>query len=137
MLILLSLRHTKKQLADVLARVRKLHLKPHVIPGKNSVAVGITGNAGALDPGLFTALPGVREAMRVTRPYKLAGRDFKHGDTVVPVGPFAVGGPGLVVIAGPCAVESEAQLIRIARAVKKAGAQLLRGGAYKPRTSPY
>ena len=137
MLILLSSRHTKKQLAEVLARVRRLHLKPHVIAGKNSVAVGITGNAGALDPGLFTVLPGVREALRVTRPYKLAGRDFKHGDTVVPVGPFAVGGPGLVVIAGPCAVESEVQLIRIARAVKKAGAHLLRGGAYKPRTSPY
>ena len=137
MLILMSSGHTKKQLADVLARVRKLHLKAHVIPGRNSVAVGITGNARALDPGLFEILPGVLEAMRVTRPYKLAGRNFKHGDTVVTVGPFGIGGPGLVVIAGPCAVESEAQIIRIAHSVKKAGAQLLRGGAYKPRTSPY
>lgn len=137
MLILMSSDHSKKDLADVLARVKKLHLKPHVIPGKNSVAVGITGNAGALDPGLFESLPGVLQAMRVTRPYKLAGRDFKHGDTIVPIGPYQLGGPGLIVIAGPCAVESEEQLIRIAHAVKKAGAQLLRGGAFKPRTSPY
>jgi 3-deoxy-7-phosphoheptulonate synthase len=137
MLILMASDHTKKQLSDVLARVRSLKLKPHVIPGKNSVAVGITGNNGALDKALFETLPGVREAVRVTRPYKLAGRDFKHGDTVVDVGGFKIGGPSLVVIAGPCAVESEEQLIRIARAVKKAGAQLLRGGAYKPRTSPY
>ncbi|MBI3564714.1 MAG: 3-deoxy-7-phosphoheptulonate synthase [Elusimicrobia bacterium] len=137
MLILMSSDHSKKQLSDVLARVKKLRLKPHVIPGKNSVAVGVTGNAGALDPGLFESLPGVLQAMRVTRPYKLAGRDFKHGDTIVPIGPYQLGGPGLVVIAGPCAVESEEQLIRIAHAVKKAGAQLLRGGAFKPRTSPY
>ena len=137
MLILMASDHTKKQLDDVLARVRKLRLKPHVIPGKTSVAVGITGNSGALDPAPFESLPGVIQAMRVTRPYKLASRDFKHGETVVPVGPFQIGGPGLIVIAGPCAVESEAQLIRIAHAVKKAGAQLLRGGAFKPRTSPY
>jgi 3-deoxy-7-phosphoheptulonate synthase len=137
MLILMASDHTKKQLSDVLARVKKLRLKPHVIPGKNSVAVGITGNSGALDKALFEGLPGVREAVRVTRPYKLAGRDFKHGDTLVPVGPYDIGGDGLIVIAGPCAVESEEQLIRIARAVKKAGAQMLRGGAFKPRTSPY
>ncbi|MBI3288918.1 MAG: 3-deoxy-7-phosphoheptulonate synthase, partial [Elusimicrobia bacterium] len=137
MLILMQSDHTKKQLNDVLAKVRALKLKPHVIPGKQSVAVGITGNSGALDPHLFDALPGVREAVRVSRPYKLAGRDFKHEDTVVPVGPYSIGGPGLIVIAGPCAVESEEQCLRIARAVKEAGAQLLRGGAYKPRTSPY
>jgi 3-deoxy-7-phosphoheptulonate synthase len=137
MLILMSSDHTKKQLADVLARVKKLRLKPHVIPGKNSIAVGITGNAGALDKALFEGLPGVADAVPVTKPYKLAGRNFHHGDTIVPIGPYGLGGPGLVVIAGPCAVESEEQLIRIARAVKKAGAQLLRGGAYKPRTSPY
>ncbi|MDE2490394.1 MAG: 3-deoxy-7-phosphoheptulonate synthase [Elusimicrobia bacterium] len=137
MLILMSSEHTKKQLSDVLARIRKLRLKPHVIPGRQSVAIGITGNRGALDPHLFDVMPGVMEAVRVTRPYKLAGRDFKHGDTSFNVGPYRVGGPGLVVIAGPCAVESEEQLIRIARAVKKAGSHLLRGGAFKPRTSPY
>jgi 3-deoxy-7-phosphoheptulonate synthase len=137
MLILMQSDHTKKQLADVLARVRKLKLSPHVIPGKQSVAVGITGNSRALDPHLFDSLPGVREAVRVTRPYKLSGRDFKHDDTVVNIGPYQLGGPGLIVIAGPCAVENEEQMLRIARAVKKAGAQMLRGGAFKPRTSPY
>jgi 3-deoxy-7-phosphoheptulonate synthase len=137
MLILMSSDHTKKQLADVLARVRSLRLKPHVIPGKNSVAVGITGNAGALDKTLFEGLPGVSEAVPVTKPFKLASRNFHHDDTTIPIGPYELGGRGLIVIAGPCAVESEAQLIRIAHAVKKAGAQLLRGGAYKPRTSPY
>ena len=121
MLILMQGDHTKKQLAAVLAKVRALKLKPHVIPGKLSVAVGITGNSGALDAGLFDAMPGVREAVRVSRPYKLAGRDFKPEDTIVPVGPFNIGGPGLIVIAGPCAVESEEQMLRIARAVKKSG----------------
>ena len=136
-MILMHSDHTKKQLSDVLARVRSLKLKPHVIPGRNSVAVGITGNSVALDPHLFDALPGVSEAVRVSKPYKLAGRDFKHADTVVPIGQYTLGGPGLIVIAGPCAVESEEQMLRIARAVKKAGAQMLRGGAFKPRTSPY
>jgi 3-deoxy-7-phosphoheptulonate synthase len=137
MLILMQSDHTKAELEGVLKKVRSLKLHPHVIPGKQSVAVGITGNAGALDPHLFDSLPGVREAVRVTRPYKLSGRDFKHEDTVIPIGPYRLGGPDLVVIAGPCAVESEEQLLRIAHAVKKAGAQMLRGGAFKPRTSPY
>ena len=87
MLILMQSDHTKKQLSGVLAKVRSLKLTPHVIPGKLSVAVGITGNSRALDPHLFDAMPGVREAVRVSRPYKLSGRDFKHEDTVVKIGP--------------------------------------------------
>jgi 3-deoxy-7-phosphoheptulonate synthase len=137
MLILMQSDHTKAELEGVLKKVRSLKLQPHVIPGKQSVAVGITGNAGALDPRLFDGLPGVREAVRVTRPYKLSGRDFKHEDTIIPIGPYRLGGSELIVIAGPCAVESEEQMMRIAHAVKKAGAQMLRGGAFKPRTSPY
>ncbi len=137
MLILMNSDHTKHQLEAVLEKVRALKLKPHVIPGANSTAVGITGNAGALDPREFTLLPGVRDAVPVTKSYKLAGRDFKHGDTIVRVGPYEVGGKGFIAIAGPCAVESEEQTLRIARAVKAAGAQMLRGGAFKPRTSPY
>ncbi|MDO8756399.1 MAG: 3-deoxy-7-phosphoheptulonate synthase, partial [Elusimicrobiota bacterium] len=101
--------HTKAQLKSVLEKVKSLKLKPHVIPGKLNVAVGITGNSGALDPHLFDAMPGVREAVRVSKSYKLAGRDFQHHDTIVPVGPFNIGGPGLIVIAGPCAVETEEQ----------------------------
>jgi 3-deoxy-7-phosphoheptulonate synthase len=137
MLILMQPEHTKAEMSAVLAKVRKLKLQPHVIPGKQSVAVGITGNSGALDPHLFDGMPGVREAVRVSRPYKLAGRDFQHEDTIVPIGGYRLGGPDLIVIAGPCAVETEEQMLRIAHAVKKAGAQMLRGGAFKPRTSPY
>ena len=90
MLILMQSDHTKKQLKDVLAKVKSLKLKPHVIPGKLSVAVGITGNSGALDPHLFDALPGVREAVRVSKSYKLAGRDFQHHATVVGVAGTAI-----------------------------------------------
>ncbi len=137
MLIIMHADHTKAQLDDVLEKIRALGLKPHVIPGATSTAVGITGNSTAIDPQEFSTLPGVRDAVPVTKPYKLAGRDFKHADTVVRVGDYELGGGGFLVIAGPCAVESEEQMLRIARAVKAAGAQLLRGGAFKPRTSPY
>ena len=137
MLILMNSDHTKSELEAVLEKVRSLKLTPHVIPGASSVAVGITGNRTALDPREFTVLPGVRDAVPVTKPYKLAGRDFAHKDTVIELGGKKLGGGDFVVIAGPCAVESEEQLIRIAKAVKKSGAHLLRGGAFKPRTSPY
>jgi 3-deoxy-7-phosphoheptulonate synthase len=137
MLILMNPDHSKDDLEGVLEKVRALKLKPHVIPGATSVAVGITGNSGALDPREFTMLPGVRDAVPVTKSYKLSGRDFKHGDTIVKVGGYEIGGNGFIAIAGPCAVESEEQTIRIAKAVKAAGAHMLRGGAFKPRTSPY
>ncbi len=137
MLILMSADHTHEQLEGVLEKVKAMKLTPHVIPGAQSVAVGITGNNVALDPREFLVLPGVRDAVPVTRPYKLAGRDFNHQDTVVKIGPYELGAGEFLVIAGPCAVENEDQLVRIARAVKAAGAQLLRGGAFKPRTSPY
>ena len=137
MLILMNSDHTKSELEAVLEKVRSLKLTPHVIPGATSVAVGITGNNRAIDPAEFTQLTGVRDAVPVTKPYKLSGRDFSHKDTVIDVGGLKLGGGDFVVIAGPCAVESEEQLLRVARAVKKAGAHMLRGGAFKPRTSPY
>jgi 3-deoxy-7-phosphoheptulonate synthase len=137
MLILMKSKHTKSQLEAVLEKIRGMQLKPHVIPGATGVAIGITGNASAIEPREFETLPGVAETVRVTKPYKLASRQFSKEDTIVTVGSVKIGGPHLVVIAGPCAVESEEQLIRVARAVKKAGAHLLRGGAFKPRTSPY
>ena len=137
MLILMNSDHTKEELQKVVEKVKSLKLKAHVIPGANSVAIGITGNSGALDPELFKGLEGVLDAVAVTKPYKLASRDFKHEETVVKVGDCEIGGKDFVVIAGPCAVESEEQTVRVAKAVKAAGATLLRGGAYKPRTSPY
>lgn len=138
MLILMDGEHTKENLADVVARVEQLGFKAHVIPGANSTAVGVTGNPGPLDPRVFEALPGVKQAIPVTKSYKLAGRDFQHGDTAVEVAPgVKVGGGRFIVMAGPCAVESREQTLRIARKVKAGGAHILRGGAFKPRTSPY
>ncbi|HZY02885.1 MAG TPA: 3-deoxy-7-phosphoheptulonate synthase, partial [Anaeromyxobacteraceae bacterium] len=107
------------------------------IPGAQRVAIGITGNKGALDPALFEGMPGVRDAIRVSQPWKLVSREVKEEDTVLDVGGARLGGGRLAVIAGPCSVESEEQILEAAHAVRKAGASFLRGGAYKPRTSPY
>src|SRR5262249_45256408 len=100
-------------------------------------AIGITGNRGAIDPAAFENLPGVLEVIPVSAPYKLVSREAKRENTVVSIGGVLVGGNRLAVVAGPCAVESETQALSIARAVLKSGATLYRGGAFKPRTSPY
>ena len=138
MLVVMDAGHTSKQLKGVVKRIEEMGFKAHVIPGANSTAVGVTGNAAPLEPSLFENLPGVKQAIPVSKPYKLSSRDFKHGDTVIKLkSGVAIGADTLVVVAGPCAVESEEQTLRIARQVKKAGAHILRGGAFKPRTSPY
>lgn len=117
--------------------VREMGLTPHPIPGKTRCAIGITGNVGPVDPGRLTGFPGVIEVIRVTRPFKLTNREMKPEDTVVSVGGVEIGGPDIAVIAGPCSVESAEQTLTTARELKARGAQLLRGGAFKPRTSPY
>ena len=139
MLVLMNADHTPENLEGVVERIRSLGFKAHVIPGAQSTAVGITGNPGPLDPASFENLPGVGKAVSISKPYKLAGRDFKHEDTVIAVSGAAIKiGPGsFAVMAGPCAVENEEQTVRIAKIVKNAGAHFLRGGAFKPRTSPY
>jgi 3-deoxy-7-phosphoheptulonate synthase len=121
----------------VVEKIRSLGLLPHAIPGAQRTAIGITGNKGALDPSLFDAMPGVREAIRVSQPFKLVSREVKEEDTVIEAGGVSIGGPRIVVMAGPCSVESREQILESAREVKAAGATMLRGGAYKPRTSPY
>src|SRR5712691_8836270 len=121
------------EIRGVVEAVEARGYKAHPIPGAHRTAIGITGNKGAEEAPVFETLPGVLEVIPVTHAYKLVSREVKPEDTVVSV----VGGPELAVVAGPCAVESREQLLAIARAVKAAGAQLLRGGAYKPRTSPY
>jgi 3-deoxy-7-phosphoheptulonate synthase len=111
---------------------------PHAIPGAERVAVGVTGNTGPVPADPFLSLAGVVETIRVTQPFKLVSREVKPDDTVIDLGDgVRIGGPGVVVMAGPCAVESREQIVAAAVAVKAAGATLLRGGAYKPRTSPY
>lgn len=127
----------EEEIAAVCRKIESLGLRPHIIPGAQRTAVGITGNRGSLDSAEFEDLPGVAEAIAVSKPYKLVSREVKPEDTVVQVAGAAIGGPELVLCAGPCAVESREQILAAARAVKEAGATLLRGGAYKPRTSPY
>src|SRR5258706_7047657 len=137
MLIVMRSHAGEEEIRGVCARIESLGFRPHVMPGATRTAIGITGNPGALDPAEFEDLPGVAYAIRVSKPYKLVSREVKREDTIVRVNGVAVGGPSLVVIAGPCAVESREQALATARAVKEGGAHLFRGGAYKPRTSPY
>jgi 3-deoxy-7-phosphoheptulonate synthase len=128
---------TPEEIRGVVAAVEARGMKAHPIPGAQRTAIGITGNKGAVDAPIFEGLPGVLEVIPVTHAYKLVSREVKAEDTVVDIGGVAVGGPSLVIVAGPCAVESREQMLTVAREVKRAGAQLLRGGAFKPRTSPY
>ncbi len=128
---------TAEDIAGVCRRIESLGFRPHVMPGAQRTAVGVTGNPGAVPAEEFEDLPGVAEAIRVTKPYKLVSREVKSEESVVRVNGVPVGGSELVICAGPCSVESREQILASARAVKAGGAQLLRGGAYKPRTSPY
>jgi 3-deoxy-7-phosphoheptulonate synthase len=107
------------------------------IPGGDRVSIGILNNEGPVDAALFAGLPGVKEAIPVTRPYKLVSREVKPRDTIIDVGGVSIGNGHLTIMAGPCALESETQAMTIAEKVKAAGAHIFRGGAYKPRTSPY
>ena len=128
---------TPEDIRGVVAAVEARGMKAHPIPGGQRTAIGITGNKGTLEAPVFESLPGVLEVIPVTHAYKLVSREVKAEDTVVSIGGVAVGGPGLVLVAGPCAVESREQMLTVARRVKQAGAHILRGGAFKPRTSPY
>lgn len=137
MLIVMKPDATDAQVEEVLDVIRNLGFKPHPMPGATRTAIGITGNPGAIDPAHFEMLSGVAEAIRVSKPYKLVGRDLKHDDTIVRVGDVEIGGAEPAIIAGPCAVESLEQTMAIAEIVASCGVKLFRGGAFKPRTSPY
>ncbi len=137
MLVVMKAGAGEAEIARVCERIKALGFAPHIIPGEQRTAVGITGNSGPVDAAEFESLPGVAEAIRVSKPYKLVSRETKQENTVVLVNGTAVGGSELALCGGPCAVESREQIMESARAVKAAGGQMLRGGAYKPRTSPY
>lgn len=138
MLIVMERNATQAQIDVVIEAVKALGLRPQAIPGENRVAIGVLGNQGYVDEGPFRDLPGIQELIHVTKPFKLVSQDFHPDDTVVSVGGVRVGwNQELVVIAGPCAVESRDQVLAAARAVKAAGARILRGGAFKPRTGPH
>ncbi|MGO9665896.1 MAG: 3-deoxy-7-phosphoheptulonate synthase [Polyangia bacterium] len=137
MLIVMRPQATEAQIAAVVEKIHALGLDAHEIPGAQRMAIGITGNRGALDAEAFASLPGVADAIRVSQPFKLVSREVKEEDTVIDVGGSRLGGPGLAIMAGPCSVESEEQILEVACGVKELGATFLRGGAFKPRTSPY
>jgi len=137
MLIVMEKNATQEQTDNVINEIKSCGLTPVPVPGSQRTAIGIIGNTGPIDPSNFITLDGVKEAIPVSKPYKLVSREVKPEDTVVRVNDATIGGRELTVIAGPCSVESLEQCLAIAHAVKKAGAKLLRGGAFKPRTSPY
>jgi 3-deoxy-7-phosphoheptulonate synthase len=137
MLIVMDATASAEEVRRVVETVQGLGLQAHPIPGAQRTAIGITGNKGTVEPAAFENLPGVLEVIPVSSPYKLVSREAKRETTVVSVGGVPVGGSRLVVVGGPCAVESEKQALEIAHLVKAAGATLYRGGAFKPRTSPY
>ena len=137
MLIVMGAHATAEDIERVCKKIEMLGFRHHAMPGANRTAIGLTGNPGSIEPGFFENMPGVVELIEVTHPYKLIGRELKPDNTQIKVGDVVIGGPDIVVIAGPCAVESEEQTIRIAEKVRAQGAHIYRGGAFKPRTSPY
>jgi 3-deoxy-7-phosphoheptulonate synthase len=138
MLIVMHHKAGNKQIEAVTRAIEAMGLTAAPIPGSERTAIGVLGNKGYVDDTTIRDLPGVLQVIHVSKPYKLVSRDFHPKNTIVKIGGVEIGeGRRPVVVAGPCAVESEAQIIRTAIAVKKAGADLLRGGAFKPRTGPH
>jgi 3-deoxy-7-phosphoheptulonate synthase len=139
MLVVMKAHATEEQVRAVCDKIETLGYRAHPIPGESRTAIGITGNKGAMEPGTLEEMSGVQEVIAVTKPYKLVSRDVKEDDTIIRFagsdGSF--GGRDLGVAAGPCSIESREQAFTIAERVAKAGARFFRGGAYKPRTSPY
>jgi len=137
MIVVMKQGATRAQIANVTARIEQLGCQAHISEGQERTIIGVIGNGRPLDREQFERMDGVERTVPILRPFKLASREFHPQDTVVMVNGISIGGKQLVVIAGPCAIESRDQLLEAARAVKEAGARLLRGGAFKPRTSPY
>jgi 3-deoxy-7-phosphoheptulonate synthase len=138
MVIVMNEHATEDQIEKVIAALTQKGYDAHRSTGTTRTVIGVVGlSETPLDPREFQILPGVHEVVKITEPYKLAGRTFKPEDTVIRIGEVSIGGREVVMMAGPCAVENEKQLDIIAASVSRYGARILRGGAYKPRTSPY
>jgi 3-deoxy-7-phosphoheptulonate synthase len=137
MLIVMNADASASDIERVVDTVERLGFRSRIMPGENRTAIGITGNKGSIDPAYFETLPGVAEAVRVTQSYKLISRDHENQRSVINVGTAPIGGGELAIIAGPCALESSEQVIATAKTVAESGAKFFRGGAFKPRTSPY
>ncbi|MGE0882698.1 MAG: 3-deoxy-7-phosphoheptulonate synthase [Blastocatellales bacterium] len=137
MLIVMKSDATESDIRRVVETIESLGFKAHPMPGANRTAIGLTGNQGPVPTDPFADLPGVAECVRVTKPYKLVGRDLKHDKTVIKIGEAELGGNEPAIIAGVCAVESREQTRLTAQVVAEMGCRWFRGGAFKPRTSPY
>ena len=137
MIIVMRMGADAHEVGGVIQRIRDLGFRPHISSGTERVIVGIIGNDRPVDPENFISLGGVERVVPILQPYKLASRDFKPEDTVVRVNDSLIGGRGVVFMAGPCSVESREQTFEIARQLRDMGVKILRGGAFKPRTSPY
>ena len=141
MLVVMQSNATEEQVRAVCERIESLGYRAHPMPGAGRTAIGITGNSGAIETGSLDSMPGVVECIAVSKPYKLVSRDLKPENSVVriptPSGEVTFGGKAIGIVAGPCAIETREQTFTIAEKIRAAGARLFRGGAYKPRTSPY
>ena len=137
MLVVMEKKATPQEIDAVVTAIESKGYTARSIPGGERVSIGVLNNEGPVDASLFMGLPGVKDAIPVTRPYKLVSREVHPEDTIVDVRGISIGNGHLTIIAGPCAIESEAQALTIAKHVRHAGAQIFRGGAFKPRTSPY
>ncbi len=137
MLVVMDRGATPEQVDKVVKVIESRGMTARPIPGGDRVSIGILNNRGPVDPALFLGLDGVKEAIPVTRPYKLVSREVQPEDTLINVGNVTIGNGYLTLMAGPCAIESETQAMTIAEHVKQAGGHIFRGGAFKPRTSPY
>jgi 3-deoxy-7-phosphoheptulonate synthase len=137
MLVVMQTQATAEQIEQVIAAIRRMHLTPHPIAGAVRTAIGITGNISAVDPRTLEVLPGVLELLRITKPYKLASREMHPEDTTIQTAQTRIGPGTFTIIAGPCSVESEEMILRTAEFLRSEGVHLMRGGAFKPRTSPY
>lgn len=138
MIVAMKTGASREEVDVVIEKAKSLNLGVQLNHGTDKVVIALLGgNTGQLDSGMFELLPGVERVTRIMKPYKLASREVKPENTIVDVGGYKIGGEKLIVMAGPCAVESESQLNEAAAAVKSAGASILRGGAFKPRTSPF
>lgn len=137
MIIVMKPHSSDKEIEGVLAHIQSLGYRSHLSKGDETTIIGVIGDDRPIDQTLFETLEGVEKTVPILKPFKLASRDMHPQDTFVPLNGLQVGGPKIAIIAGPCSVESRSQIIEAAQAVKEAGATALRGGAYKPRTSPY
>jgi len=137
MLIVMKPDASGADVQKVLQVIEALGFRGHTLPGENRTAIGVTGNRGSIDPAHFENLPGVADAIRVTKPYKLISKELRPERSVIKIGNSSIGGPELAMIAGPCALEDHRQVFATAETVSASGAKFFRGGAFKPRTSPY